>query len=668
MHLTRAFRHAGRSTAVLFLSALAAGASFGAMAAGPTKPGKPVVLEGELDVLVEDYADGRSRTRHFLETTNGRVELKLNRKQSNLGSGSRVRIRGEQQDAVVTVDATDAGSIETMAMVLPNTMGAQKTAVILVNFQDDTSQPITPAAANTLVLTTVSKHFEESSFGQTWFTGNTFGYYTLPLSKAVCDPVKWYTEADKAVAAAGTDLSSYTRRIYFFPRVDTCGWDGLATQGFGGVTKVYINGPTAANLRVVGHEIGHNYGLNHAHALDCDLSPFGETCRTSDYGDVADMMGGFRSGHFSAFAKELLGWLNDGVSPPILTATANGRYVIEPYSASSVGAKAVKVPGGVDSLGRKRWYYLEYRQPTGFDAALANTGNLTSGVMVRVASEGERDSMYQLDMHPGLSNTSATDLLDGALAVGETYVDAVADVSFTLVSASGTAATIDVTVGGGSPAVCTRAAPTMTLSGPTSAVAAGSTITYTATLTNKDSSACASTTFNLARSVPSGWTGTLAASSLSLSPGATASTTLSVTSTSTAAAGSHGIGVGASSSVGSAHTASASATYSVAQASSGTLTGTVGTDKTSYVRGQTVYMSALVRNNGTPVNGASVSFRLTTPGGGSVVLNAISGSDGYARGTYKLGKGKAAIGTYTVRADASSGSSTATASTNFGVL
>ncbi|MCI4568558.1 NEW3 domain-containing protein [Lysobacter sp. CFH 32150] len=656
MHLSRAFRHAGRFTAnLLLLSGLMAGAAHAA---------KPVALEGELDVLVEDYADGHSVTRHFLKTEHGRVELKFSRKPTTLLSGTRVRVRGEVQGEYLTLDSAQAGSVEALTTVLPNTLGEQKVAVILVNFQDDTTQPITPAAANTLVLSTVSEHYRESSFGQTWFSGQTFGYYTLPLSKAVCDPVKWYTEADKAVVAAGGDLSSYTRRIYFFPRVDTCGWDGLATQGFGGVTKTYINGAAAATLRVVGHEIGHNYGLNHAHSLDCDLSPLGDTCRESSYGDVADMMGGYRSGHFSAFAKEQLGWLNDGISPPILTASASGRFAIEPYSSSSVGAKAVKVPGGVDSLGRTRWYYLEYRQPTGFDVVLADAGNLTSGVMVRVASEGDRDSMYQLDMHPGLSNTTSTDMLDGALAVGQTYVDAVANVSFTVVSLSSSAATIDVTVGGAPPPVCTRAAPSLSLAGPTSG-AAGTTLNYSISLTNRDSSGCSATTFNLARSLPSGWTGNLSVSNLSLSPGTSGTATLTVTSPATAAAGSYGLAVGTSSPAGATHTASASTTYTVAAPV--ILSATIGTDKTSYLRAETVYMSALVRNGSGPVSGASVKFTLSLPGGATTVLNAVSGLDGYARSTYKLGKGKAAIGTYQVRADATSSGASATASTSFGV-
>jgi hypothetical protein len=69
-----------------------------------------------------------------------------------------------------------------------------------------------------------------------------------------------------------------------------------------------------------------------------------------------------------------------------------------------------------------------------------------------------------------------------------------------------------------------------------------------------------------------------------------------------------------------------------------------------------------------PVSGASVKFNITLPNGSVTVLTATSGSDGYARSTYKVGKSKAALGQYTLRAVATSGSSTATASTGFSVL
>jgi len=230
--------------------------------------------------------------------------------------------------------------------------------------------------------------------------------------------------------------------------------------------------------------------------------------------------------------------------------------------------------------------------------------------------------------------------------------------------------------GGGTtppPPTCVRGTPTVSLVGPTAAVAAGTAVSYTVNVTNNDSAACAGATFSLAKSVPAGWSGTLAGASLALNPGASASTTLSVVSAASAAAGGYGIGVGTSSAVGSVHTANASATYTVAAQTQQTpptaaLSETVGTDQPSYVRGQKVYMSALVKAGGVAFAGATVKFTVTRPGGGLTVVSATSGSDGYARATYAVSKAKNAVGSYAVKADASaSNASPTTASTSFSV-
>jgi hypothetical protein len=554
----------------------------------------------------------------------------------------------------------------TSAFATVTTTGEQKTAVILVNFQDDTSQPISRADAQAMVFGTVSDFYWEASYQKTFLSGDTYGWYTIPVSRTVCNTIQFAQEADKLATAAGVDLSKYTRLVYLMPQ-NSCSGAGF-NSGTALPTRMWM---LSNNLsaQLIAHELGHNFGLSHSQALECGTSAYGGSCSVKSYGDTADTMGSGPSSHFNATQKETLGWLNASGQPPITTVTSSGSYSLAPFETTGTAAKALKIARGIDpDSGAMSYYYVEYRQPIGFDAGLSNVGNLTRGVLVHTGGVDQFSML--LDMTPDSIPTSTfSDSEDGALDVGRTYVDSVAGISITLKSASASGAVVEVGLNGSTPpvATCTRAAPTLSLSGPTASVAAGSTITYTVSLGNRDSSACAATSFNLARSVPSGWTGTLGASSLSLSPGASASTTLSVTSPASAAAGSYGIGVGASSNAGSIHTVNAAATYSVTATATGMLTETVGTNKTAYVRGETVSMSARVFGNGVPVAGASVRFNVTMPGGGVTAFNAVSGSDGYARSTLKLGKGKAALGTYQLRADASSGGQTATAGTSFSV-
>src|SRR5689334_2926345 len=82
-----ALLRAGRLvTAALLLVTGFAGAQIATRT--PSVIGSPIVREGRLDVLVEDYPDGHSRTRHFLKTPQGRVELTFTGAVPHLRSGS----------------------------------------------------------------------------------------------------------------------------------------------------------------------------------------------------------------------------------------------------------------------------------------------------------------------------------------------------------------------------------------------------------------------------------------------------------------------------------------------------------------------------------------------------------------------------------------------------
>ena len=174
------------------------------------------------------------------------------------------------------------------------------------------------------------------------------------------------TQARQAAQTAGTNVSSYSRFVYAFPSVAACGWSGLGTVG-GNPSGAWINGGFQGG--VVAHEVGHNFGLYHSHAMDCGTQVIGGSCSSIEYGDTLDTMGSaVPPKHFNAAQKERLGWLNYGTSPPITTVQADGVYTIDPLEPMGTAPKALKVrtPGG-------DWYYIEYRQPIGFDASTVRT-------------------------------------------------------------------------------------------------------------------------------------------------------------------------------------------------------------------------------------------------------------------------------------------------------
>src|SRR5205085_3337607 len=84
------------------------------------------------------------------------------------------------------------------------------------------------------------------------------------------------------------------------------------------------------------------------------------TCYVIEYGNLIDAMGSAYPGHYNAFQKEQLGWLNYGSSPSITTVTTSGTYILEAYESVNSGPKALKILKSTDSTtGAKTWYYLE---------------------------------------------------------------------------------------------------------------------------------------------------------------------------------------------------------------------------------------------------------------------------------------------------------------------
>ena len=72
----------------------------------PARPGAAAVLEGTLEVLIED-SDRGSHTIYFL-IADRRVPLQLTSPPPNLTTGTRVRVRGQwQQDGALAVAALE---------------------------------------------------------------------------------------------------------------------------------------------------------------------------------------------------------------------------------------------------------------------------------------------------------------------------------------------------------------------------------------------------------------------------------------------------------------------------------------------------------------------------------------------------------------------------------
>ncbi|MFZ5655345.1 MAG: Ig-like domain-containing protein [Pseudomonadota bacterium] len=545
-------------------------------------------LEGELTALFEDPETGPARLRHYLDTPAGeRLELHFAELPRGLTSGQQARVRGlrlgsAQADggtaAQLLVD-TDAGGLEVLALdgdgatasaeltPLPDTRGTQRIAVLLINFASQPDyQPWSVEEAQTLVFNHVDAFLRENSGDLTWLEGALWGWLTINYDPATCstDSItgEFTAKADAAAAAAGVDLSGYRRILYMFPAA-SCRWSGLGTLG-GNPSRAWSNGRN--DVLVVGHELGHNLGLWHAHALECGSQVLGEPgagCTNNEYGDQFDIMGNTGARHFGAFHKAQLGWLDQPDTPQIAEVTASGSYPIAPYISGNGGDPvALKIPRAADpATGAPRWYYLEYREPVGYDSPLAGNANLRDGVLLRSAADSVGDSSFVLDLTPGSSTSSYYDWSDPALVSGASYMDAAAGLGITTLWTAASGATVEVQLAA---ADCVRAAPSLRLTPAEGQwAAAGSRVEFSLEIQNLDSAACSAADFALSAAAPAGWPAPELAPGLRLAPGTTATLPLGITSAADAPDGIYDIAIRAAQVLDPALAATASATYVV---------------------------------------------------------------------------------------------------------
>jgi hypothetical protein len=187
----------------------------------------------------------------------------------------------------------------------------------------------------------------------------------------------------------------------------------------------------------------------------------------SEYNDPFDIMGNVRSMHFNSMQKSVLNWIPATSIKTHSSGTAT--YTLSPIESPGQSTYAVKIPAS-----STRTYWIEFRQPIGFDAGLSSLPNL--GAQVRVSSPfdytctncGGDDTEF-LDMKPSTSGNS-----DGTLLAGQSYTDTSKGVNINVLSADTTSMTVQVTIG---------AVTTTALASSVNPSALATSVTFTATVT-----------------------------------------------------------------------------------------------------------------------------------------------------------------------------------------
>jgi hypothetical protein len=296
----------------------------------------------------------------------------------------------------------------------------------------------------------VRQYYEETSYGLLHTSGAVEGEFTSGSFSGSCR-----NEASQVTRALEDQISEdYDHYIWFFssqsPSCDNdYGWGSLGSWESPS-SGVWFSGGLFDGA--ITHELGHNFGYQHASSIDCGNQPFADdpqTCQTDEYGSRVSVMGNRSNGQMMGLEKWYAGWFQGCNGVRVRSSGTFTLHAIENQCGGGIQTLQVPMPvtdrtfSTSQSNGSNpvRFYYLELRSSTGLDSGMANEVIVHASDDIR---EPDRSSArnVMLDMNPS-SNSSH------GMATGQTYQDPAGGISFTVDSIAGSTATVSVTIYGG---------------------------------------------------------------------------------------------------------------------------------------------------------------------------------------------------------------------------
>ncbi|KAG1669153.1 hypothetical protein FOA52_002665 [Chlamydomonas sp. UWO 241] len=276
-------------------------------------PGTAVTIEGELYIISNpDTTDARFESVFFLNSADGTSRvLKFEYPLDALTSGMRIRVSGTLSVTNATVyvqtllvtqgsipkDYKDSNGVLQVTSItfIANVCG--------MPFQDTIDKVQKwwlndyGGSAVSHNKVTLEDYYGRCSHGRAAFTSAKniiVGPVDVPCSgvaprfnlawdiRTRCGLSEVYGIAqflEDYATSIGIDYKAYVRRVIMMPWASMCQWAGLGSVGCGTECYTWMNGPYAMSADTVFHELGHNFGLQHA------------TTPGNEYGDCSGPMG-----------------------------------------------------------------------------------------------------------------------------------------------------------------------------------------------------------------------------------------------------------------------------------------------------------------------------------------------------------------------------------------
>ncbi len=404
-------------------------------------------FEGVLEVIhIDDFVNPENaKFEHYLRIGKERFELKYDMILPVLISGTKVKVRGQLLERKIFVDTKTPKPFEILSTpsIAEDNIGLQSTLVIVASIGS-----LEPSAgvshANIIVFGEdegdANDYYIKNSFNKVFLTGKVVGPYSLP--DTVCTRYDMLTEAIKA-ADQDVYFPDYTRIILDVPSTKCTAMNAAGEATIGKISISTPDGDIVASVSliyyfnplVVGHELGHNFGLDHAGRMDC------MACDSYEF-EGYDIMSNWNTYHLNAPHKEQAGWLeNENV-----LITTSGEYLLKPLEIQQTEGQIqqIKLPLKVkpsspsfkfaDNVFNNLdvYYNLEFRQPIDYDKGLNELAY--SGISMHLSSEPPSQT-HLIDYDDNLAPL---------LQIGQTFRDSVNDYEITLKSVDSMGALVKI--------------------------------------------------------------------------------------------------------------------------------------------------------------------------------------------------------------------------------
>jgi hypothetical protein len=405
-----------RASSRSFLSALFV-AVFISPACTSVDESESASIEGELAIYGSSFKDGSTALGYGLRRA-GLPEVKLQlATPPRYAPGTPIKVDGgfdEKGRFVATSVERVAGGSRTEAVTSAIVQPTQARSIAVMHLLPSNEPEPAPfvvgpeLARNSLFGTealpdlpanprNADAYYRQVSYGARALQGTVFDWITIPPLVDNCDLDALRDIALAAAAANGINLSAF-QHVAIVVAAGCANFGGRAEVGTpnapGRYSWYWFEG--SANIFV--HELGHNFGLLHANTYTCTSASGQEVplatpdrcIEQAQFGqDPWDPMGISSFAHFGAYNKMLLGWL---AGTNVVTAGASGGdFTLEPLELGTSAPQLLRVPVDASLCPADIvpcFYYVEYRQPIGFDGEPQFTfSTMHQGALIRLGGE-----------------------------------------------------------------------------------------------------------------------------------------------------------------------------------------------------------------------------------------------------------------------------------------